>query len=106
MRLDLAIKSANSRERILKAAVELAQRPGGWSTLTRAGIASAADCSDGLVSKHLGNMSSVRREVAHYAVRNQVLSIITQSLAAHDGFIVKSWLPKPLKMKALRALVQ
>lgn len=105
MRLDLAIKSANSRERILKAAVELAKRPGGWSTLTRAGIASAADCSDGLVSKHLGNMENVRKEVAHYAVRNQVVSIITQSLASHDGFVVKSWLPKALKMKALRALV-
>ena len=105
MRLDLAIKSANSRERILKAAVELAQRPGGWSTLTRSGIAGAADCSDGLVSKHLGSMDCVRREVAHYAVRNQIVSIISQSLAAHDGYVVKTWLPKALKMKALKALV-
>ena len=105
MRLDLAVKSANSRDRILKAAVELAQGPGGWSTLTRSRIASAADCSDGLVSKHLGNMEMVKREVAHYAVRNQIVSIITQSLAAHDGYVVKSWLPKALKLKALRALV-
>lgn len=105
MRLDLAIKSANSRDRILKAAVELAQRPGGWSTLTRSRIAGAADCSDGLVSKHLGKMDNVRKEVAHYAVRNQVVSILTQSLAAHDGYVVKSWLPKALRLKALKALV-
>lgn len=101
----MRIKVSMRREQILLAAVEIAKKPGGWGRLTRASIAAAADCSDGLVSRHFGDMCDVRKEVIRYAIYNQIVEILVQSLAAHDGYVVKQWLPKALKQKALQSLL-
>jgi hypothetical protein len=78
------------REMMLKAAIIVASRPGGWSTMTRAAIASQADCSDGLVSLYLGSMQKVRRRVMKAAIQSGLTDIIVQSVVAHDGFAPKS----------------
>lgn len=52
-----------NRAKILAAAVEVARVPGGWSLLTRKRIAEQAKCSEGLVSRYLGDMKDARRDV-------------------------------------------
>lgn len=93
------------REIILRAAVEAARRPGGWSKLTRRGIASIAGCSDALVSQRIGDMPTVRRTVMKYAIKHEILEIIVQSIGAHDGYAVKKWLPAALKQRAIATLL-
>lgn len=93
------------RELILKAALVTASRPGGWSKLTRQAIAREAGCSDALVSCYLGNMPKVRKAIMREAVRKEILEIIMQSIASHDGYAVKKWLPAALKHKAISSLL-
>jgi hypothetical protein len=39
------------------------------------------------------------------AIREEILEIIVQSIAAHDGYAIKKWLPAELKIKALLSLI-
>lgn len=93
------------RELVLKAAIEAARKPGGWARLTRQVIAEHAECSDGLVSRYLGDMPKVRRRIMRYAIKNEILEIIIQSIGAHDGFAVKRGLSSALKQKAIASLL-
>lgn len=93
------------RELVLKAAVAVASNPGGWARLTREAIAREADCSDGLVSRYLGDMPEARKAVMKYAIKEEILEIIVQSVAAHDGYAVKKWLPSALKQRAIASLL-
>jgi hypothetical protein len=93
------------RHLILNAAVEVARQPGAWAKLTRERIALEAQCSDGLVSRYLGDMPSARRAIMKVAVRDEILEIIVQSIAAHDGFAVVKWLPRTLKQRAIASLL-
>lgn len=98
-------KPSVRRELVLRAAVEVARRPGGWSLLTRQRIAEEAECSEGLVSRYLGDMPSARRAIMKSAIRQEITDIIVQSIVAHDGYAVKRWLPAELKQKALLSLL-
>lgn len=94
------------REIILNAALVLSKKPGGWATLTRQRIAKAADCSEGLVSRYLGNMEAARKAVMKLAIHNEEIDVIVQSLAAHDGYAVKKWLPARLHRRAVLRLLE
>lgn len=98
-------KPAIRRELILSAAVEVASTPGGWSLLTRQVIADAAGCSEGLVSRYLGDMQDARRAIMKAAVKGEIVEIIVQSIAAHDGYAVRKSLPSELKQKAIASLL-
>lgn len=98
-------KPSIRRRLLIKAAVEVARQPGGWSTLTRQRIALQADCSEGLISRYLGDMPSARRAIMRAAIRGEITEIIIQSVVAQDGYAVKSWLPAALKLKALLSLL-
>lgn len=89
------------RELILRAAIESARQPGGWGLITRQVIANAAGCSEGLVSRYLGDMPSVRKAVMKTAIREEILEIVVQSLASHDGYAVT----KSLKQRAISSLL-
>ena len=102
---DQRFKPEIRRELVLRAAIEVARVPGGWSTLTRQRIAQQAGCSEGLVSLYLGDMSRARRHIMKAAIREEILEIIVQSIAAHDGYAIKKWLPAELKIKALLSLI-
>jgi hypothetical protein len=93
------------RELILRAAIESARQPGGWGLITRQVIATAAGCSEGLVSRYLGDMKDARRIIMKAAIRDEITEIIIQSIVAHDGYAVKKWLPESLKQKALQSLL-
>jgi AcrR family transcriptional regulator len=93
------------RELVLKAAVAVASRAGGWSRMTREAIAREAKCSDGLISRYLGDMPKVRKAVMKHAIKHELLEIIIQSIGAHDGYAVKQWLPAALKKRAIASLL-
>ena len=93
------------RKMIITAALDCANQPGGWTSLTRRGIAQCAKCSEGLVSLHLGDMCKVRRVVMRAAIKAEMTEIIMQSLACQDGYAVTKWLPPSLKQKALASLL-
>lgn len=95
-------KPSIRRELILSAAIAAARKPGGWSLLTRQVIAAAAGCSEGLVSRYLGDMPSARRAVMKVAVKEEIVEIIAQSVVAHDGYAVKN---KALMQRALASLL-
>lgn len=84
------------RQIMLAAALRLASCPGGWYTLTRQKIAKASLCSEALVSRYLGNMPEVRKAIMREAIRREILEIISQSIAAHDGYAVKKCLKHKL----------
>lgn len=90
---------------LLAVAVDIANRPGGWSKLTRRAIAREAACSEGLVSLYLGDVPTIRKAVIRAAVRRELVEIIVQSIAANDGYTVTRWLPKSLRTKAVNSLL-
>jgi hypothetical protein len=73
--------------------------------LTRQVIAIAAGCSEGLVSRYLGDMKDARRLIMKAAIRDEIVEIIVQSVVAHDGYAVKKWLPSELKQRAISSLL-
>jgi hypothetical protein len=93
------------RELILRAAIESARQPGGWGLITRQVIANAAGCSEGLVSRYLGDMKDARRIIMKAAIKDEIVEIIVQSIVAHDGYAVKKWLPEALKQRAISSLL-
>ncbi len=70
------------REDILSAAIAVARRPGGWSTLTRDAVAIEAQCAGGLVSKYFGTVPQFRRSIMRAAIERKELSIIAQGIAS------------------------
>lgn len=79
-------KVEESRTRILNAALIVAAKPGGWSKLTRDGVARQAGCAESLVSKYFGTMDGFRRTIMRAAVKESHISIIAQGLAMGDKF--------------------
>jgi hypothetical protein len=78
------LKPKAREEIILIAAMRLARKPGGWSSLTRAGIALEAKCADSLVSQRLGSMDVIRRRLMKTAIKYEYFDLIAQGLAAGD----------------------
>ena len=69
---------------ILIAAIRLARRPGGLSSLTRASIAKEARCTEGLVSHYLSDMTTVRAIIMKDAIKHEYLDLIAQGIALND----------------------
>jgi AcrR family transcriptional regulator len=80
------------KETIIDAAMLLAQEPGGWSKLTRGGIALRAGCSDALVSNYLGSMIDIRETLLKTAMKQENYAVIHQAWAAGEKF------PKHIKV--------
>lgn len=95
---------ASRGDMLIAVALALAVKPGGWCSLTRSRIAIAANCSDALVSRALGTMVEVRRRIMREAIRKEMVEIIVQSIAAHDGYVPK--LTPSLRRKALSSLLE
>lgn len=88
---------------ILAAAVAQAIQHG-YQNIERQKIADAAGVSPALVSKYLGTMTNVKRDVLRYAVRNRILPIIAQGLAMKDKQAMKA--PEQVRKDALATLVK
>ena len=90
------------RESILNAALVVANRPGGWSTLTRESVAVEAKCTDGLVSRYFGTMADFRRTIMRAAIARRELRIIGQALACEYSHALKA--DPELRKAALNSL--
>lgn len=93
---------SDRKTEILTAAIKVASRPGGWSTLTREAVAREAQCTDGLVSRYFGTMISFRRTIMRHAIKVDNLPIIAQGLASGDKYAIKA--APELKARALNTL--
>lgn len=98
----MRLKPDDRKLQILKAAVVVANRTGGWSTLTRQAVAAEAACAEALVSKYFGTMTDFKRTIMRAAVRNKLLHIIAQGLAVGDKHAQKA--EPELKTQALATL--
>lgn len=87
---------------ILKAALSLAEKPGGFSCITRESIANEVGCAEGLVSRYFGTMAAFKRAIVRSAILTENLSIIAQGLASGDPNAHKA--DKNLKARALQTL--
>lgn len=96
------LKPQDRKAEILTAALTVAGRPGGWSTLTRDAVAKEAGCAEGLVSRYFGTMACFKRAIMRAAVASEHLAIVAQGLAAGDGNAQKA--DSELKTKALATL--
>ena len=86
---------------IVDAALTLAERDG-FTGFTRDAVATAAGCSMGLVNHHFGTMNQLRRDVMRAAIRQGVIAVVAQGLAARDPQALKA--PQELKDRAARSL--
>lgn len=77
------------RDVIMRAAVATAEMIG-YDKMTRDEIAEMAGCSPSLVSRYLGTMVQLRRDVMRYAVAREHLRIIAQGLIAKDKHALKA----------------
>lgn len=96
------LQPSDRKELIIEAALRVASRPGGWSTMTREAVAKAAEVSDGLVSMHFGTMVQFRRSVMRAAVSREVLPVIAQGVVMGDKTALKA--DASLKTKAIESL--
>lgn len=87
---------------ILNAALAVAERPGGYSKITRETIAKEVGCAEALISKYFGTMVAFRRTIVRNAILTENLSIVAQGLAAGDPHAQKA--SKNLKARALATL--
>lgn len=93
---------ANDRKQsILNAALKLSETTG-YMHITREAIALEADCSPGLVSRYLGTMANMRRDVMRAAVKQRNLAVVAQGLAARDPHARRA--PDDLKAAAVDTL--
>jgi AcrR family transcriptional regulator len=88
-------------EQILTAAVEVAASQGFFS-VTRENVAAKAGCSVGIITLRFKTMPELRRAVMRRAVRDKVLKIIGQGVAAGDK--IASSVPSRLRKQAVASL--
>jgi len=96
------LKPDDRKMQILKAALIVASKSGGWMRLTRQMVATEAGCAEGLVSKYFGTMTDFRRTIMRTAVHNNILSVVAQGLAYGDKHAQKA--APELRSKALATL--
>lgn len=88
-------------EQILTAAVEVAKEKG-FFNVTRENVAVKAGCSVGIITLRFNTMPELRGAVMRRAIRDRVLPIIGQGVAAGDR--IASNVPVGLKKQAVASL--
>lgn len=91
------------KEQILKAALKVAEKPGGWANLTRLAVAKAAGCSESLPSAHFGTMRNFKRAIMREAIRTNNHKVIAQGVIAGDPVALKA--PAEVRQAALSTLI-
>lgn len=103
-RAELDKHKVDERKRsILRAAIVVAEKRGGWSKMTREAVAREAGCADAAVSVYFGTMTEFKRTVMRHAIGLKNLSILAQGLAAGDKHAEKA--DADLKRQAIDTLV-
>jgi AcrR family transcriptional regulator len=95
-------KPDDRKYQILTAALAVAERPGGFSKLTREAVAKEVGCAESLISRYFGTIPSFKRTIIRSAILTENLAIIAQGLAIGDPHAQKA--DESLKRKALDTL--
>jgi len=96
-------QAPNDRKyQILTAAIAVAERPGGFSKITREVIAKEVGCAEALISRYFGTMPAFRRTIMRAAILSENLYIIAQGIAISDPHALK--VDAELKARALQTL--
>ena len=90
------------RDAVLTAAIELAMRDG-FSNITRDGVAKLAGVGAGTVNLYYGTVPQLKRDVMRAAIKQQLLPIIAQGIAARDPRALRA--PAGLQRQALDSLL-
>lgn len=88
---------------LMPAAIEAAKRYG-FADVTRQQIADQAGCSPALISKHLGTMPTLRRDLMRYAVRHEIVEIVAQGLGARSPYALRA--PEALRRRVATYLTR
>ena len=96
------LKPDDRKLQILRAALIVASKDGGLSTISRQAVAAEAGCAESLVSRYFGTMVEFKRTIMRAAVHNQILSVVAQGLAMGDKHAQKA--DPELKSRALATL--
>lgn len=92
-----------THDKILQAALKVANKKGGWTGMTRDIVAAEAGYTNGMVSKTFGTMTEFRRTVMRHAVKENMLVIIGQGIASGDK---TAWKVSPeIRRKAIESLL-
>lgn len=106
LRYDRRKLSASERkdraDAILHAAVAEA-RHAGFGRFTREGVAKRAHMSPATVSQYVKTMAQLRRDVMRAAIRDELLDIVAQGIAARDPHAMKA--PDELKRRAIESIM-
>lgn len=78
------LKPDDRKLQILRAALIVASKDGGWFKLSRQAVAAEAGCAESLVSRYFGTMVCFKRTVMRAAIHNKILPVIAQGLACKD----------------------
>jgi len=92
---------AERKTLLLAAALKVATGKGGIAGLTRATIAKAANVTDGLVNRYLGNRGDMERAVSLAAVESKVVKVVAEGIGR--GVLTQTDMPRNLWREA-RAL--
>lgn len=92
---------STKRDAIIEAAMREA-RAVGYQKITRDGIASAAQCSTGLVNQHFGTIANLRSFVLTRAISVHDYAIIAQGLAVGAPELAN--IPESMKRQARTSL--
>lgn len=88
---------------IMDAAVEVA-REVGYMSVTREAVAERAGVSPGLISRYMGSVGELQHRVVAYAVRNDLVDLVTQA-AIHDHPLVQETLISPELARKVHAFI-
>jgi AcrR family transcriptional regulator len=83
------LNSTDRKKQLLKAAVAVACTRG-YQNVRLDDVASAAQCTRGLVLHHFATIAQLKRAIMRAAVNEKVLAIIAQGIVANDEQALKA----------------
>lgn len=90
------------KEKILSAALELAERDG-FATVRRDTVAQHAGVATGLVNYYYDNMTALRNAIMRAAIDRSIIPIVAQGLAYQHPVAMSA--PKKIKEKAAHLIM-
>lgn len=91
------------KRKIVIHATRLATKKG-FRNVTRAEIATAAQCGTGTVSYHYESMDKLQDAMVEHAVQHKMINVLAQALAEQPPHPLAAALPDPVKKEVARFL--
>lgn len=96
------LKPEDRKRSIFEAMLPLAEAHG-YNNVTRDMVGQSLGITGNAVQHHFGTMEAMREGFIEFAIRNEILPIVAQAIAAGNKKALTA--PKELRCKALRSLM-